>query len=102
MLVREQANASSLGAEHYVVFCRAVKNLLRTDIALDHYAQLIDGLPTQETARDQITEALDAQHPVNQHKELCSGSLDRAIEFRENFTADDLMFDKQVRTLTNP
>lgn len=86
----------SLDDTHYEVLSRALLNVLGTDLAVNFYAEIVDGLPTEDTAWDQYSNNHDRIHPVNQHKELCLGALDKAMEFREKFTIDDLKFKPEV------
>ncbi|KAK4464402.1 hypothetical protein QBC42DRAFT_263327 [Cladorrhinum samala] len=73
------------GSDHYKIFCRALKNVLSTDLALETYAQIIDGLPTADIAYDRRSPGLFGDHPIEDHEELCPGALERARAFREEF-----------------
>lgn len=87
---------SNLDSTHRDAFTRAIQNILRTDLALDVYAQLIDGLPTGDAARDQRIRRTAPSHPVHRHSELCPGSLDKTRRFNDSFTIDELRFESEV------
>ncbi|KAK4182116.1 hypothetical protein QBC35DRAFT_396605 [Podospora australis] len=84
------------GTEHYEIFSRALKKVLSTDLALETYAQIIDGLPTADIAYDRRSPGLFGDHPIEEHEELCPGAVERAKEFRESFDISVLTLDPQL------
>jgi hypothetical protein len=98
MASAERAGPGVLDAEHYEALSRALRNVLHTDLALDTYAQMIDGLPTERTARVEYSICQDARHVISQHQQICPGAEDKAIEFRDGFSVDDLEFSSEVIT----
>lgn len=76
----------------------AVRNVLQTELALVTYAQILDGLPTCPPVWDHFTNKYHYLHPVNDHKNLCPGSLERAEEFRANFEISRLELKRDVST----
>ncbi|KAI1390124.1 uncharacterized protein F4822DRAFT_224949 [Hypoxylon trugodes] len=85
-----------LAAGHRDASFRAISNVLSTDIALETYAQIIDGLPLSHAALDRYRHKMHPKHPVDSHHELCPGAFEKAIEAREAFNIDSLRFDSQL------
>ena len=87
-------------SEHYKLFSRAVHNVLSTDLALFTFAQIVDGLPTAEVAADRrfpdISYCSDDHHPIEQHLELCPGTMERTREIHQQFELSTLLFDPAV------
>ncbi|KAF4946780.1 hypothetical protein FGADI_10984 [Fusarium gaditjirri] len=77
----------------FELLSRAVRNLLNTDLALITYAQIIDGLPIADVAWDRYSGSYEPSHPINNHKTLCEGALEKAKGFRAQFTMADVMVD---------
>jgi hypothetical protein len=73
-----------------------VSRVLHTDIAEVTYAQIVDGIPLSEVARD-ARRRPPPQHPIHHaHKELCPGVRERTQEFRDGFSLKSIRFDSQV------
>ncbi|KAL6361420.1 hypothetical protein LRP88_04888 [Fusarium phalaenopsidis] len=74
-------------------FRRALGNILSTDNAVHTYAQILDGLPTEQSFLEGYVR-LDETHPVFElgHTEMCEGFLDKAREFRDRFDPCELVF----------
>ncbi|KAH7245733.1 hypothetical protein BKA59DRAFT_174148 [Fusarium tricinctum] len=75
---------------------RAVTNVLGTEVALLTYAQILDGLPTEQSlldSTDVCTRCKD--HPVlaMKHNEICPGFVEKAREFRAKFDIAVLEFE---------
>ncbi|KAK4233773.1 hypothetical protein C8A03DRAFT_47754 [Achaetomium macrosporum] len=83
-------------SERYGIFCRAISNVLSTELALFTLAQIIDGLPTADVAWDKRASDLDADHPIEEHSTLCPVVMDRAREFRQSSDPDILSFDPKL------
>ncbi|KAK7752550.1 hypothetical protein SLS62_005518 [Diatrype stigma] len=73
----------NLDHEHRNAFSNAVHRVLSTDIAVETYAQIIDGVPLCEVAWDRYEHRLHQQHPINSHVELCPGALETAKSMRD-------------------
>jgi hypothetical protein len=78
---------------------RAVRNVLGTEVALLTYAQILDGLPTEQSlldSTDVCTRCKD--HPVlaMKHNEICPGFVEKAREFRARFDIAVLEFELKV------
>lgn len=85
--------------ERYAVFTRAMSNVLSTDISLETYAQIIDGLPIADVAWDRRTTGLFGDHPLDEHEQLCPGAVDKALELRDNWDPAVLRFNPKVSLL---
>ncbi|KAK7397905.1 hypothetical protein QQX98_012725 [Neonectria punicea] len=85
-------DADVLDDVHRETFRRALMRVLATPLAEFTYAQILDGLPTEQSFKDSYF-FMD-RHPVYEleHVELCKGFLDKAREFRANFNPSDLLF----------
>ncbi|KAJ3524581.1 hypothetical protein NM208_g12004 [Fusarium decemcellulare] len=86
----------TLGEDHKRIFIRALTNLLSTEAAEYTYAQILDGLPTEDSLRESYLRLQD--HPVYElnHAELCEGFLEKAREFRAHFDPAELRFDEHL------
>ncbi|KAG5656752.1 hypothetical protein KAF25_010305 [Fusarium avenaceum] len=71
--------------EHRNSLDRAVRNVLSTEPAERADAQILDGLPTEQSLRDSQNYVKD--HPVHsiEHSEICLGYIEKAREFRNGF-----------------
>lgn len=74
-------------------------NVLRTKVAEFTFAQILDGLPTEQSLNDSYFYM--EGHPVYEleHKELCEGYFEKAREFRCRFDPSSLLFNQVVRLL---
>lgn len=90
-------DADVLDAEHKATFRQALMRLLSTPLAEFTYAQILDGLPTEQSFRDSYY--FMHRHPVYElgHTELCKGFLKKARDFRAKFNPSDLRFNQSVR-----
>ncbi|EWZ96026.1 hypothetical protein FOCG_06090 [Fusarium oxysporum f. sp. radicis-lycopersici 26381] len=93
MAIPEYVPLDQLEGVHFELLSRAVRNVLDTGIALITYAQIIDGLPVTDVAWDQHSSKYDPSHPINSHKELFPGALEKAKVFRTNFAMADVKID---------
>lgn len=91
-----------LDEHHDEILRRAVQNVLSTDVAELVYGQILDGLPLADVYNGVIPWMKD--HSVNTlpHTELCPGSLEKAREFRKEFSFSDLRFHLKVMATQFP
>ncbi|KAH7245732.1 hypothetical protein BKA59DRAFT_476168 [Fusarium tricinctum] len=82
---QEISNLDILDDDHRNTLDRAVRNVLSTEPAERAYAQILDGLPTEQSLRDSQDYVKD--HPVHsiEHSEICPGYIEKAREFRNGF-----------------
>lgn len=90
----------SLGAEHEESFRRALSNLFATDLVERAYAQILDGLPTEESLEDSYLYMKG--HPVYEipHTNICNGFIEKVQEFRDRFDPSQLEFEPSVSPIT--
>ena len=89
------ASIRDVGVGHYIAFVTALANILRTDLAEHTYAEIIDGAPTADT----WVACKRWRHDIiEQHKELCTGTLEAARQFLTDFRPENLSFNPAVRT----
>ncbi|KAK3374577.1 hypothetical protein B0H63DRAFT_496063 [Podospora didyma] len=81
-----------LNADRRATLIRAITNVLSTELAMFIYAQIIDGLPTEEVAWDQSMPGITGEHPIDDHEELCPGAMDKARELCQTWDPAMLMF----------
>lgn len=84
-----------LDTEHRQAFGQALAGVMGTNVALQTFAQIIDGLPTYEYYAE-FHWPQDG-HPATHHTGLCSGVLDKASDFRLAFVPESLSFELTVR-----
>lgn len=93
-------SAQLLDPEHFQALDTAMENILSLDTSRDTLAQLFDGIPTISV----LFEARGVRHsegaPVQEHKTLCDGAMDRAKAFIAAFDLLALQFDPVVCTRT--
>lgn len=83
-----------LDASHLAAFTTALSSILSTTIAENTYAQILDGLPVTETYNEYANDRL--HEPINNHKQLCPGSLEAVKGFRDDFDIHLLELDAAV------
>jgi len=85
-----------LDDEHERSLRRGVMNILSTDVAEVAFAQLFDGLPTEQSLRDS-SPPLNG-HPVFElrHSDPCEGFLAKAREFRTRLDLSQLRFSQKL------
>ena len=89
------ASIRDVGVGHCTAFFTALANMLRTDLAEHTYAEIIDGAPTVDT----WSACKRWRHYIiEQHKELCAGTLEAARQFRTDLRPENLAFNPTVRT----
>lgn len=95
---KRMASLDVLDEERAQTVRRALMNILTTELAEFTYAQILDGLPTQQAILDSCQWIHD--HPACQlkHEKLCDGFLEKAREFRSRFDPSTLVFGKDVST----
>ncbi|KAK3313960.1 hypothetical protein B0H66DRAFT_567468 [Apodospora peruviana] len=93
---QSRQSLDTLDDAHRVPLTRAISNVLTTEIAETTYAQIIDGLPLASVADDTPGGILSPAHPINRHKTLCPGALDKTRLFRAEFDPGSLRFDASL------
>jgi hypothetical protein len=85
-----------LDDNHRNALDRAIRNILSTEGAELAYAQILDGLPTQDSLWDSFRFVED--HPVETigHAEICPGFIEKAREHRMQFELGRLDFETKA------
>jgi len=96
MAAGEPTNFDLLDVDHEGSLERALVNILSTEAAEFTYAQILDGLPTEQSLNDSFGPM--PGHPVHElkHTTLCEGSIEKARSFRDRFTLRDLKLETPV------
>ena len=77
-LTLESGTLDFLDDVHRRVLEQAVRNILATELAESAYAQILDGLPTEQSLMDSYTfQENDHLVFVINHLEICSGFVER-------------------------
>lgn len=74
-----------LDDSHNSALRRAISNVVHTNLAIATYAQIIDGLSTEDVAWDRSRHKLRAAHPLSDHVALCSEILDKLNAIKADF-----------------
>ena len=92
------ARLDILDSEHYRIVWQALINILSTELAELTFAQILDGLPTEQSLFESCDTIYD--HPVCQirHINICEGYIDKAREFRSQLDPLALLFSENVGT----
>ncbi|KAH6651682.1 hypothetical protein BKA67DRAFT_537542 [Truncatella angustata] len=89
-------SADSLGPNHYNALSKAIHQVLTTDLAIETYAQIIDGLPLCDVAWNRYQHRLCQKHPINSHKSLCPGSIEKASSLKNSLDLSWLSYDDKL------
>ncbi|KAF5017839.1 hypothetical protein F66182_10210 [Fusarium sp. NRRL 66182] len=94
--VKPLEDISTVDQDHREAFCRAFSNLLSTEIAEFTYAQILDGLPTEDSLLE--GSPYIEGHPVFElgHAKVCEGHLEKVREIRALLNPSALPFDKHL------
>ncbi|CRK38943.1 hypothetical protein BN1708_007913 [Verticillium longisporum] len=84
------ATVNILDASHRQALERALTRILHTNHVEVTYAEILDGMPLAATYREFFYAW--KTHPSVNHIELCSGSLEKARDFRAHFKIASLQF----------
>ncbi|KAI1271876.1 hypothetical protein F5Y07DRAFT_413172 [Xylaria sp. FL0933] len=87
---------SLLDSYHYKAFAIAIHRVLATDLALETYSQIIDGLPLSKVAWDRYSGRLDRRHPISLHTKLCTEAFEVAKSMRDQLDMRVFSFEPKV------
>lgn len=85
-----------LDKNHCSALQKAISNVVDTKIADATFAQIIDGLPTEDVAWDRSRHKLRASHPLSDHIALCPGVSDKVKAIKADFQIDSLDFSSSL------
>lgn len=92
-----------LDEEHRQLIEETIRNILSTETAKNIYAQIVDGLPLASTVDEAHADLIiDANHPVLQHKELCSEALEKSVLLRDTLDTSTLRFNATLSLSLSP
>ncbi|KAH8821257.1 hypothetical protein F5884DRAFT_80998 [Xylogone sp. PMI_703] len=95
-----QISTKEMDSRHHELLSKAIRIVLSTEIARFTYAQIVDGLPTYEVFLDKRFPRDHILHPIQHHKTLCSGVLDRTQRLLDEFCLDSLVFNNRVSVIS--
>ncbi|KAK3297370.1 uncharacterized protein B0H64DRAFT_392019 [Chaetomium fimeti] len=90
------SGVDGLDLQHSDAITRAVLRLLDTELAVQTYGQIIDGVPLCDVARGQQGHRVYRGHPLENHNTLCPGVVDTVKQFRADFNMERLKFDTKL------
>ena len=92
-----EANTSSLAEPHRHLLQVAIKEILKTPLAENAYAQIIDGLPTAESLKE--FHDFYPTHPsiALGHHAVTDEALEQARQWRNDLDMKSLVFKSSVR-----
>lgn len=82
---------------HRRALAQAVRNILATELAETAYAQILDGLTTEQSLMDSYT-FQENDHPVValNNVDICPGFVDKPRQFRSDFDPSQLRYQPRV------
>lgn len=93
----DQLPISTLQTPHRDFIVRAVANVLSCPLAQRTYAQIVDGLPLLEAARDSYNATLCSGHALlSEHIDLCPGVAEQAAELCSSLDPGTLLMPSKV------
>ncbi|KAK5652855.1 hypothetical protein OQA88_9521 [Cercophora sp. LCS_1] len=93
---RARVHPDMLDHQRRDILANAISNVLSTELAISTYAQIIDGLPTANVGWERRSPGLPGDHPLDEHEELCPGSLEKSRELCRRWTLDVLWFNPKT------
>lgn len=87
----------NLSPDHHQILLNAIQRTISTEDAQFTFAQIIDGLPTEDVSGDSRSPGIFGFHPIEEHVDLCLGCMEAAREFCDSWRPSDLRFDSHVR-----
>jgi hypothetical protein len=85
-----------LDESHRDSLTREIRNILGTELALSTYAQILDGLPSCDMAREMLGGMIGRRHPIKLHLNICPGVMEQTREIRAAFDNTTLRFNPDV------
>ena len=92
--------------EHHRIFLQALSRVTSSELADDTFSQIVDGLPTWDTAyheRRSIrkTTINHAGHPLRKHVRICDGAMEKMKIIKSQFDTEAIPFDGRVSPSTH-
>lgn len=87
----------NLTTDHLNIFHRALSRVLGSELAIDTFAQIVDGLPIADVAWDKRYPGIFGDdHPIEAHASLCPGVKDTTGAYLEQYDLHSLVFDLKL------
>lgn len=87
----------NLETDYLNVFHRALLRVLDSEIAIETFAQIVDGLPIADVAWDKRHPGIFGDdHPIEAHASLCPGVRDKTSAYLERYDMRSLVFDPKL------
>lgn len=87
----------NLTTDHLNIFHRALLRVLGSELAIDTFAQIVDGLPIADVAWDKRHPGIFGDdHPIEAHANLCPGVKDKTTACLEQYDLQSLVFDPKL------
>lgn len=87
----------NLTTDHLNIFLRALSRVLGSELAIDTFAQIVDGLPIADVAWDKRHPGIFGDdHPIEAHASLCPGVKDKTSACLERYDLRSLVFDPKL------
>lgn len=90
-------SVDNLQGQHRDTFVRAIENVMSSPIADATYAQIIDGLPLSDVARDSDKMVCPGHPLLKEHNELSSEALERVRQLHASFDLSVLQMHSTVQ-----
>lgn len=87
----------NLTTDHLNIFHRAVLRVHGSELAIDTFAQIVNGLPIADVAWDKRHPSIFGDdHPNEAHASLCPGVKDKTSAYLEQYDLHSLVFDPKL------
>lgn len=87
----------NLTTDHLSIFHRALSRVIGSELAIDTFAQIYDGLPIADVAWDKRYPGIFGDdHPIEAHASLCPGVKDKTSAWLEQYDLHSLIFDPKL------
>lgn len=87
----------NLTTDHLNIFHRALLRVLGSELAIETFAQIVDGLPIADVAWDRRHPGIGGDdHPIEAHESLCPGVKDKTSASLEQYDLHSLAFDPKL------
>ncbi|KAG8162147.1 hypothetical protein KVR01_007912 [Diaporthe batatas] len=87
----------NLTTDQLDIFHRALSRTLGSELAIETFAQIVDGLPTADIAWDKRYPFIFGDtHPIEAHVTICPGVEEKTRTYLQQYDLHSLLFDPQV------
>jgi len=87
----------NLTTDHLDILHHVLLRVLGSELAIDTFAQIVDGLPIADVAWDQRYPGIFGDdHPIEAHASLCPGVRDKTSAYLKQYDLRSLVFDPKL------